>query len=236
MTPELLIFDNDGVLVDSEPLACAGSARAFQRLGIAIDEHELARRYVGMSAASMYADIEARHGVVLSPADRQGVADAVDALLAAEVTAMPGVDAALTVLARTLRLCVASSGTPRRIEGSLRRAGLWGHFNDERGGRVFSATQVKAGKPAPDLFLFAAAQMGVAPERCLVIEDSLPGVQAAVAAGMRCLGFTGGGHVSPRASQWAQVLLQARAVDTLAAMAQLPAWVLRLGADAGAAH
>jgi HAD superfamily hydrolase (TIGR01509 family) len=214
--PELIVFDCDGVLVDSEPIACAVVAQSLAALGLAVSETQIAERYIGFSAASMYADLETRHGVTLDEAQRQTISRAVDERLAATVPAMPGAAAVLEALAAAQqRSCVASSGTPVRIRGSLTRAGLWPHFE----GRVFSATQVAHGKPAPDLFLFAAAQMGVAPAKCLVVEDSLAGVTAARAAGMRCLGFTGGGHV--RAGH-ALRLLDAGAFATFDEMARLP--------------
>ncbi len=215
MSPALVVFDCDGVLVDSEPIACAVVAESLAALGLAVSEAQIAERYIGWSAASMYADLEARHDVVLDESARQGISSAVDRRLAASVPAMPGVAAAVEVLAARHAVCVASSGTPVRIRGSLTRAGLLPHFE----GRIYSATQVARGKPAPDLFLFAAAQMGVDPAQCLVVEDSLAGVSAARAAGMRCLGFTGGGHV--RAGH-AQRLLDAGAFATFEAMAQLP--------------
>ena len=108
----------------------------------------------------------------------------------AELTAMAGIAEAVGLL--TLPFCVASSSDPVRLRRSLGLTGLLPLFE----GRVFSSAQVARGKPFPDLFLFAAERMGIAPDNCLVIEDSVPGVQAARAAGMRVVGFTGGGHWS----------------------------------------
>ena len=215
MTLQLVVFDCDGVLVDSEPIACAVVSETLATLGIVVSEAQIAERYIGLSAASMYADLESRHGVALDELARQRISAAVDERLAATVPAMPGVAAAIDTLVPRHRVCVASSGTPVRIRGSLQRAGLWPRFE----GRVFSATQVARGKPAPDLFLFAAERMGVDPAHCLVVEDSLAGVTAARAAGMRCLGFTGGGHV--RAGHGPR-LLEAGAFATFDAMADLP--------------
>lgn len=225
MATTLVLFDCDGVLVDSEPIACAATAEQLQRLGLAITAQEIATRYIGMSAASLYADLERRCGLVVTPAQRQALNHAVDDRLAATVPAMPGVAEAIDALtAAGLAVCVASSGTPRRIEGSLRRAGLWGRFE----GRVFSATQVANGKPAPDLFLYAAQKMGAAPAQCVVVEDSLAGARAARAAAMRCLGFTGGGHTH---DGLAEALRAEGVVQVLGAMAALPAAVAGL-ADA----
>src|SRR4029453_15960272 len=108
-----------------------------------------------------------------------------------DLKAIAGVAAAIAAI--DLPKCVASSGTPEKIRHGLECAGLC----DLLSPHIFSATQVKRGKPAPDLFLFAANEMRAAPERCLVIEDSVPGVTGAVAAGMTVLGFHGGSHCQP---------------------------------------
>ena len=129
----------------------------------------------------------------------------------AELAPIAGVEAALAAL--PYRRCVASSSAPERLRHSLSLTGLLHWFEPH----VFSATQVARGKPAPDLFLFAAASMQAAPATCVVIEDSVPGVQAAVAAGMRVIGFTGGGHCRPghaerlRAAGAARSLIDAKA-------------------------
>jgi HAD superfamily hydrolase (TIGR01509 family) len=221
MTLSLVVFDCDGVLVDSELMACAAVATELGRLGIDIGADEIAARYIGVSAPSMYGDLESSFDVVIDIEQRQAIDAAVDALLAARVTAMPGVEQAIASLSERYRICVASSGTMRRIEGSLRRASLWDAFV----GRVFSASQVKAGKPAPDLFLFAAAQMGVAAAQAVVVEDSVAGVRSAKAAGMCCLGFTGGGHSNARL---AQALLQHGAFSIFDDMSDLPGLVAAL--------
>jgi HAD superfamily hydrolase (TIGR01509 family) len=191
--PELIIFDCDGVLVDSEPLACRAVSEGLAGLGIALPPEDVMARYTGWSAASMYGDIEQRLGVQVTPGQRDAIGRQVQALLAAHVLPLPGVDEALAELRAACRVCVASSSAPSRIAASLQRAGLGRHF----GAHVFSAHEVAHGKPAPDLFLHAAARMGCAPAACLVVEDSVAGAQAARAAGMACLGFTGGGHATP---------------------------------------
>jgi HAD superfamily hydrolase (TIGR01509 family) len=141
-----------------------------------------------MSSASAFAILEKEYGVMLPPdfaaRCRQRVLRAFDKKL----RPISGVGPLLEGLAH--RRCVASSSEPERIRHSLTLTGILHHFDPH----IFSATQVTHGKPAPDLFLFAAAQMGVAPDRCIVIEDSVPGVTGARAAGMAVLGFTGGGH------------------------------------------
>ena len=191
MSPGLVIFDCDGVLIDSEAIACRADSACLVELGIALAADEILDRYLGISAAAMCADIEQRLGRAL-PADfaetlRLRVAAAFETGLAP----MPGVAAVLSAI--PYRRCVASSSAPERLRHSLSLTGLLHWFEPH----VFSATQVARGKPAPDLFRFAATAMQVAPKACVVIEDSVPGVQAAVAAGMRAIGFTGGGHCRP---------------------------------------
>ena len=193
--PDLIIFDCDGVLIDSEPISCRTDAACLAEIGIAISAEEIMDRYLGISAAAMFADIEARTGRSL-PAD---FADTLRGRIAAafetDLMPMQGVEAALHLL--PVRRCVASSSAPERLRHSLSLTGLLRYFAPH----VFSATQVPRGKPAPDLFLFAATAMQAAPEACLVVEDSVPGVQAALAAGMRVIGFTGGGHCRPGHSE-----------------------------------
>jgi HAD superfamily hydrolase (TIGR01509 family) len=189
--PELVIFDCDGVLIDSEALACRTEAACLAEIGIAMSPEEIVDRYAGVSASSMFADIARRHGRAL-PADfpetlRRRTAAAFETSL----LPMEGVEA---VLRRMLvPRCVASSSAPGRLRHSLSVTRLLPYLEPH----IFSASQVARGKPAPDLFLFAAAAMQAAPEQCLVVEDSPAGVQAAVAAGMRVIGFVGGAHCRP---------------------------------------
>jgi HAD superfamily hydrolase (TIGR01509 family) len=185
---DLVIFDCDGVLVDSEVVSFEAEAEVLAEIGIDVPADELMERFVGLSSASAFAILEREHGVALPPdfaeRCRRRVLEAFDTRL----RPIAGVEALLAGL--THRRCVASSSEPPRIRHSLTLAGILRYFDPY----IFSATQVAHGKPAPDLFLFAAAQMGVAPERCIVIEDSVPGVTGARTAGMAVLGFTGGGH------------------------------------------
>ena len=190
----LLIFDCDGVLIDSEPIACRAEAACLAELGILVSADELIDRYLGISMVTMLADLETRldRSLPALPPDfadtlRQRVAAAFDA----ELRPMAGIEAVLQALPHPR--CVASSSAPERLRHSLSLTGLLDYFDPH----VFSATQVARGKPAPDLFLFVAQRMGAAAARCIVIEDSLPGVQAAAAAGMRVIGFTGGSHCRP---------------------------------------
>jgi HAD superfamily hydrolase (TIGR01509 family) len=211
---ELLIFDCDGVLVDSEVIACRADAACLADIGIAMPADEVMQRYVGISAAEMCVEIEQRFGCKL-PADfRDTLWKRTAAAFEAELAPMPGVEAALAALPQ--RRCVASSSTPERLRHSLSITGLLRFFEPN----LFSATQVARGKPAPDLFLFAAAAMGAEARNSVVIEDSVPGVQAAVAAGMRAIGFAGGSHCG---AGHAEGLRAAGAENVIDRMEHLPA-------------
>jgi HAD superfamily hydrolase (TIGR01509 family) len=210
---ELVIFDCDGVLVDSEVIACRVDAACLTEIGFPTTSAEVMERYVGVSAATMFADLAARHGRPLPSEFPETLRARLAAAFEAELIAMPAI--AETLARLTSRRCVASSSTPDRLRHSLAVAGLLHAFDPH----IFSATQVQRGKPAPDLFLFAAAQMNIAPQRCVVIEDSRAGVAAAVAAGMRVLGFAGGSHCGPA---HAAQLAAAGAATVFADMRDLP--------------
>ncbi len=209
----LVIFDCDGVLVDSEVLACRTDSACLAEIGVAISAEEIMDRYVGISLAGMLADLVQRHGTHLPDAFADTLRQRTQAEFEAELTAIAGVAAARDAIAGPV--CVASSSEPARIRHSLSLVGLLDQFQPH----LFSATQVARGKPAPDLFLFAAAAMGFEPAQCTVIEDSVAGVQAGCAAGMRVLGFTGGSHC--RLGHDLR-LRDAGAAAVFAAMAQLP--------------
>ncbi|MGU3664079.1 HAD family hydrolase [Methylobacterium sp. A49B] len=184
----LVIFDCDGVLVDSEPLSLACLTAGLNRIGVPIDLATVRARFTGTSMVSIMGHIARDYGIT-APADFvEGVKAETLALFDAELRAMRGVAQAVASL--HLPVCVASSSDPVRLRHSLTLTGLLPLFGDH----VFSSAQVARGKPFPDLFLFAASRMEVAPAGCLVIEDSVPGVTAARSAGMRVAGFTGGGH------------------------------------------
>jgi HAD superfamily hydrolase (TIGR01509 family) len=185
---DLIIFDCDGVLVDSEIVSFEAEAEMFAEIGIGLTAHDLLTRFLGTSSASMFAAIEQENGIKLPPAFAEQAARRTLEAFDRKLKPIPGVAELLANLPD--RKCVASSSEPPRIRHSLSLAGILHHFEPH----IFSATQVKRGKPAPDLFLLAAESMSVAPARCLVIEDSVAGVTAARAAGMAVLGFTGGSH------------------------------------------
>jgi HAD superfamily hydrolase (TIGR01509 family) len=215
---DLIIFDCDGVLVDSEVISCRVHAELLTAHGYPISADEVRARFLGRSAAEASREVEAALGRAL-PADFDArLKRELLGAFAASLEAMPGIGAALDQLA--CPVCVASSGTPEKIAASLTRTALLPRFAPH----VFSATQVARGKPAPDLFLFAAAQMGVAPARCLVIEDSVPGVTAARAAGMTVFGFCGGSHCEPTD---AARLAAAGAATIFDTMTELPGLIVQ---------
>ena len=187
---DLVIFDCDGVLIDSELLSVRADRECLAECGIELSCDEILERYTGISFAGMVADLEERHGPLPADfADRHR--NRLWPLFEKELRAIPRIADVLDSL--DCRICVASSGRPDRLKHALSLVGLYGRFHPH----IFSATEVPRGKPAPDLFLHAARRMGVAPDRSVVIEDSVPGVIAAVAAGMTVIGFVGASHCRP---------------------------------------
>lgn len=183
--PELVIFDCDGVLVDSEPISNRLLAEHLTAAGFPTTTEESLERYMGGSFASMLEDIDQRFGGEVDDTFSDRYHADLFATFDAELEPVPGVQAVLDAL--DVPICVASSGAPERIRRVLRKAELLERFE----GRIFSAVEVERGKPAPDLFLHAASRMGVEPSRCAVVEDSPKGVQAGVAAGMAVFGYGG---------------------------------------------
>ena len=188
---DLVIFDCDGVLVDSELISCRAHSEMLTRHGYQITSDEVLARFLGVSDREARLIIEAELGRDLPGDFEVQVMQATLQFYAGNLQAISYVGEAIGTIG--LPTCVASSGTPEKIQHGLTCAGLY----DLLAPNIFSAAQVERGKPAPDLFLFAAEQMQVAPQRCLVIEDSLPGIAGARAAGMTVLGFHGGSHCRP---------------------------------------
>ncbi len=191
---ELIIFDCDGVLVDSELLSTHTTARLLTEIGFAIDAEGVAEQFLGHSLKQLAASVSRQMGRPLP----DGFIDQVRAEIAVafhrELRPVPGIADLLAALDQAARKrCVASSSMPDRIRLSLSLTGLLPWLEPH----LFSASMVANGKPAPDLFLLAADRLGVAPFDCVVIEDSVAGVTAATAAGMRCIGFVGGSHLQP---------------------------------------
>jgi HAD superfamily hydrolase (TIGR01509 family) len=190
---DLVIFDCDGVLIDSELLSIRADRECLAECGIELSAEDILERYTGISFAGMVADIEARHGPL--PADfAERHRRQLWPLFERELQAVPGVTAILDSLdSFDCKTCIASSGRPERLKHALSLVGLYDRFHPH----IFSAVEVAHGKPAPDLFLHAAARMGAMPARCVVVEDSVPGVVAAAAAGMKVIGFVGASHCGP---------------------------------------
>ena len=186
---DLIIFDCDGVLVDSERLSLRVDALFLDRLGWPMAESEIIERFVGRSDADIRADIEDRIGGPI-PADVEREFDRLyRETFEAELRPIDGIVEALDAIAGFgTQICVASSGDHDKIRRSLKLTGLTPYFDD----RIFSAADVARGKPAPDLFLHAAERMGAAPARSAVVEDSAFGVDAAIAAGMQAFAYAGG--------------------------------------------
>lgn len=184
----MIIFDCNGVLVDSEPIATAVAAQELRRVGIQVTPELIARYFTGRRPADMFAEIEAATGQRLPWNFATNVGYATMRRLRAELRATPHIVHALSWLRGPK--CVASSSPPERIRLSLDVTDLRRYF----GNNVYSASDVNAGKPAPDLFLHVAASVGIAAADCIVVEDSAAGVAAAVAAGMTAIGYVGGRH------------------------------------------
>lgn len=184
---DLVIFDCDGVLVDSEPLSCRAFEQVYANHGMELPQGTVAKG-IGMKQADIMKMIEDMTGHRLPEEAISQFWPETKILFAEALEPTAGIADFLRVLPQ--KRCVASSSQPERIAFSLEKTGISHYFGDA----VYSSSMVKRGKPAPDLFLFAADKMGVDPSRCVVIEDSPFGVEGAIAAGMTAFGYTGGGH------------------------------------------
>jgi HAD superfamily hydrolase (TIGR01509 family) len=204
----LIIFDCDGVLVDSEPIATRVAVAWFGEHGIPLDPEPFERRFSGMTGDAVTEIVFAEAGRAPPEGATERRRLRIMAALEAEVAAVEGVAGLLAGLDGPR--CVASSSHPDRIRLSLTKTGLLKHF----GTGIFSATEVARGKPHPDLFLHAAARMGFAPGDCVVIEDSSAGIRAAKAAGMLAIGY------APTADR-ARLLGEAGADHVVGAMADV---------------
>ena len=191
---DLVIFDCDGVLVDSERLAVRTEAEIMADLGWPLSEADIIERFVGRSAAYMHGEIQRHLGRNIDW--ELDFETRYREVFEQELGPVPGVVAALDAI--PIPVCVASSGTHERMRFTLGMTGLYDRFD----GRIFSVEEVANGKPAPDVFLYAATKMDVKPDRCAVIEDSASGVTAALAAGMAVFAFAGGVTGPARVVHW----------------------------------
>lgn len=192
MPIELVIFDCDGVLIDSEIISAQMLIGELAKFGVEIDLDYVARHFLGRSYPTVMKQIRAEFGLDLPQSFEDEYRNRLLDSFETGLQIMPDVAGVLTGLA--VPYCIATSSSPRRARRSLEIVGLPGLDQTA----LFTASMVERGKPAPDLFLLAAEKMGADPENCLVIEDSLNGIRAALAAGMEVYRFTGGSHLKGR--------------------------------------
>jgi len=210
---DLIVFDCDGVLVDSEIISCRAHADVLTRHGYPITSEQVFDRFLGRSTRQARSEIESELGRSLPDHFYADLQNELFRSFQETLEPMPYITQALDTILQAV--CIASSGSQDRMRVSLGRTGLYHRFAPN----IFSAAQVERGKPAPDLFLFAAEQMKMAPANCLVIEDSIPGISGAIAAGMPVFGFHGGSHCTPG---YADTLRAAGASEIFDDMRQLP--------------
>jgi HAD superfamily hydrolase (TIGR01509 family) len=196
VTTAALIFDLDGVLVDSELIIGREVSVALSAFDIELNPSDYHARFHYVRLERVADAISVEHGVALPEDFVPQLRQRLNAAFAADLNAVPGVEAMLRAV--TQPVAVASGSVPEGIDLKLRRTGLYEFFAPH----IYSVFDVGAArKPAPDVFLYTAAQLGLAPADCVVIEDAAAGVSAGVAAGMRVLGFSGGGHAYPGLSE-----------------------------------
>ena len=188
-TIELVIFDCDGVLVDSEMLSQRVLLSMLKDLGVVVSNAYFLTHFLGFNFEHVTAKVYADFSVTLDEEFRDSYRTALINVFATELQQTEGLSAILAEL--NVKSCVATSGSPEKVKNSLHYTQLEHYFSDQ----VFTSSEVKNGKPAPDLFLHAAKQMAVAPQHCLVIEDSNAGVRAALAANMHVIRYVGASHL-----------------------------------------
>jgi HAD superfamily hydrolase (TIGR01509 family) len=196
MKYKAIIWDCDGVLIDSEVLACGVAVEILAEIGYSIPLDKYLNQFMGQSSAQMFAQIEQETGLKLAeifPVER--LKEKQKAVFNLHLQAISGVENVLKTV--NLPMAVASGSESERLQHTLSITNLIGYFNTH----VYSVELVKNGKPAPDIFLYAAEKLKVVPENCLVIEDSLHGVNAAKAAGMDVFAYVGGSHMTPNLQQ-----------------------------------
>ena len=189
---ELIIFDFDGVLVDSETMGCQIWSDVFAKHGMTVPARDIMEKYTGKTGTLICSLIEKEYGYHLPDGFLDEVNETTESIMAKELKTVSGVLETMPVF--RMPVCIASGSRPKRLNMCLDVTGLRSYFPEET---VFSSHFVKHGKPAPDLFFYAAGKMNVSPENCLVVEDSSSGIIGAKAAGMRSFGFVGASHCTP---------------------------------------
>ncbi|MBH67794.1 MAG: hydrolase [Rhodospirillaceae bacterium] len=191
MNWHLIIFDCDGVLVDSEGIANRLIAEALTELGILTSAEEALSEFLGGKLTHIKVGLECKLGITLPEDWVNGIYEKQFVEFKKNLKSIPEIEKVLeTIKAAGIPMCVGSNGPPNKMEVSLGVTGLKHYFE----GRIFSADHVGIPKPAPDLYLYCAGQMGVKPKNCLVIEDSPRGAKAGVTAGMTVFGYAGTGN------------------------------------------
>ncbi|MBB3965452.1 MULTISPECIES: HAD family hydrolase [Rhizobium] len=225
---DLILFDCDGVLVDSEIIAADVESRLLTEAGYPISIEEMGERFAGMTWQNILLQIEREASIPLSASLLDKSEKLLDMRLASEVQAIAGVEAVLKRI--DLKRCICSNSSSARLAMMLSKVGLSQFFAPN----IFSAKDLGADrvKPKPDIFLHGATQMGASPSRCVVVEDSVHGVHAARAAGMRVIGFTGASHTYP---SHADRLTDAGAETVISRMVDLPGVVAALAEWEGVA-
>ena len=209
VTWDLVIFDCDGVLIDSEPISNRLFAECVTELGYPLTVEQSAVEFTGLPTTTCLDRIAERWGRPIPPGFEADYEARVIEAFRDELKPMPGIVDALTQI--ELPICVASGGTIHRVQLALEMTGLLTYFE----GRIFSSRQVGRGKPFPDVFLFAAHQLEAEPSRCAVIEDSLYGVQAGIAARMQVFGYAPDGDGSHLTAHGATVFSDLRQLSEL---------------------
>lgn len=213
---DVVLFDCDGVLVNSEPISLATLVDVLTHFGAPLDLAEVSARFTGRSSSAPIDHIRAETGKDVSDQFKPFFYDRLFARYDTELFSTDHIEAVLAALQkRQTAFCISSSSSVERLEKTMTVTGLGSWFES----RIYSADFVRNGKPAPDLFLHAAGDMGFAPDQAIVIEDSVAGVTAAVAAGMKCIGYVGGGHYADDRSRAARRLYDAGADIVLSDMA-----------------
>jgi HAD superfamily hydrolase (TIGR01509 family) len=189
---QAVIWDCDGVLIDSETLACQAAVDMLAACGCTIPLGDYLARFMGKSDTQMFAELRAETGKDFAARfDAEGLRLRQEKLFRDQLKAIPGIKGVLDGL--SLPRAVASGSPKARLDLTLGLSGLTGYFGEH----IYSAEMVAKGKPAPDVFLLAAEKLGVDPAQCLAVEDSPNGLKAAKAAGMTVWAFTGGSHMTP---------------------------------------